>query len=119
MSGPGPFLPAPPYVAVLFRARAGADRTGYEAMDAALEEAVRQASGYLGHFSAVEPDGTTLTVSYWRDRASVAAWKAHAGHARAQGEGRARWYDWYAIEIAEVREARQVSRVAPPADERS
>jgi heme-degrading monooxygenase HmoA len=41
-------------------------------------------------------------VSYWRDEASVAAWKAHAEHAVAQRLGREAWYGAFRVRVCRV-----------------
>ena len=57
-------------------------------------------------FSAVESargaDGVGITVSYWRDEAVIAAWKANAEHLVAQRLGRARWYAGFRLRVARV-----------------
>lgn len=69
------------------------------------EEMVRLASaqpGFLGVESARGADGLGITVAYWRDEASIAAWKAHADHQAAQRAGRERWYRAYRVRICRV-----------------
>ncbi len=56
--------------------------------------------GYLGVESAREEVG--ITVSYWRDLDSVAAWKRVVDHVAAQRVGRERWYAMYRVRIARV-----------------
>ncbi len=93
-------------IAVIFVSRRTAqDAEGYAAAAAEMEEAVARAPGYLGHDSAASPDGAGITVSYWRDEASAAAWRAHARHSEVRTEGRARWYDHYRLIVAEVSRA--------------
>jgi hypothetical protein len=41
----------------------------------------------------------------WSPPLRIAAWKAEAEHARAQQEGRDRWYSDYALRIARVERA--------------
>ena len=56
--------------------------------------------GYLGVELARE--GVGITVSYWRDVASIRAWKAQAEHLVAQQTGRSDWYSRYTTRIARV-----------------
>ena len=96
--------PAPPYPAVIFTSLL-ADDEGYAAT---AEEMVRLAAsqpGYLGIESARGADGLGITVSYWRDEASLAAWKGVAEHLAAQRLGRERWYRRYALRVAKVERA--------------
>jgi len=58
--------------------------------------------GCLGAESARGADGFGITVSYWRDEASIAAWKSDARHLVAQEQGRDRWYSHYALRVARV-----------------
>ena len=87
----------PPYYAVIFTAvRTVDDEEGYAATAARMD-------GYLGIESARDPlTGEGVTVSYWRDLASVAAWKAHLEHTEARRMGRERWYARYALRVARV-----------------
>lgn len=92
--------PQPPYYAVIFTAVMGADDRGYSAMAEAMSRLAAEQPGYLGKESAFE--GVEITVSYWRDAASVAAWKAVVEHEAAQRLGRERWYEAYRVRVAQV-----------------
>ncbi len=61
--------------------------------------------GYLGVESTRDADGFGITVSYWRDEAAMAGWKANAKHLLAQKLGRDRWYDHYELRVAKVERA--------------
>jgi heme-degrading monooxygenase HmoA len=50
-------------------------------------------------------DGVGITVSYWRDEESIAAWRAHAEHRIAQERGKAVWYAHYELRVAKVERA--------------
>ena len=90
-------------VAVIFVSRrTSIDPEGYARAAAEMEEAVAAAPGYLGHDSVGSPDGRGITVSYWKDEASAAAWRAHARHTEVRADGRERWYDWYRLVVAEI-----------------
>lgn len=97
--------PAPPYFAVVFTSVFGADRRGYAEMAAAMDELAARQDGYLGQESARGNDGLGVTVSYWRDEAAIADWRANAEHRVAQRLGRERWYRSYAIRVAKVERA--------------
>lgn len=96
--------PDPPYYAVIFTsvrdARAG---DGNEAAAARMLELAARQPGFLGVESAREDLG--ITVSYWADEASIAAWRQEAEHRWAQEEGRTRWYERYAVRVARVERA--------------
>jgi heme-degrading monooxygenase HmoA len=98
--------PAPPYYAVIFASqRTARDDAGYAAMAAAMDKLAAQQPGYLGIESARGADGLGITVSYWRDEASIKAWKAVADHLGAQRLGRERWYSHYEVRVAKVERA--------------
>jgi len=92
--------PSPPYVAVIFTSLRTAVDHGYAVMAAAMEATAREQPGYLGIEAAREDVG--ITVSYWRDEASAAAWKQVAAHLVAQRRGRGVWYRDYRVRIAHV-----------------
>lgn len=92
----------PPYYAVIFTNRLSVDDDGYEPMGAAMEELARQQPGFLGIESTRGADRLGITVSYWKDEASIAAWKAQTGHLLAQKNGIERWYEHYELRVAKV-----------------
>ena len=93
--------PEPPYYAVIFTSvRTETDGAGYAAMAKAMSELAAKQPGWLGQESA--RDGIGITVSYWRDLESIAAWKAVVEHMAAQRMARERWYSHYRTRIARV-----------------
>ena len=92
--------PSPPYYAVIFTSTKIGEDSGYSAMSDRMVELVQQQEGFLGFESAREDLG--ITVSYWRDEASVLAWKAQLEHQEAQAKGKSTWYSHYKIRIAKV-----------------
>ncbi len=92
--------PAPPYYAVIFTSLRTEGDDGYGAMAQRMVELAAQQPGFLGVESV--RDGLGITVSYWADLASIAAWKADAEHLDAQRQGRAKWYAGFKIRIARV-----------------
>lgn len=92
--------PEPPYWAVIFTSLRTEGDNGYGVMADAMERLARQQPGFLGIESA--RDGLGITVSYWRDLESIAAWKADARHLAAQEKGRADWYAGYQVRVARV-----------------
>ncbi len=97
--------PEPPYYAVIFTARRTEGDHGYTAMAARMEALGATYPGFLGIESARGADGIGITVSYWRDEASIAAWKRDTEHERAQRGGRETWYADYQVRIAKVERA--------------
>jgi heme-degrading monooxygenase HmoA len=97
--------PEPPYYAVIFTAQRTDGDHGYAAMAEGMAELAIRQPGCLGAESARSPDGLGITVSYWRDEASIAAWKAEVSHAAAQRLGKERWYSHYTLRVAKVERA--------------
>jgi heme-degrading monooxygenase HmoA len=97
--------PEPPYYAVIFTSTQTSDHVGYAAMSDAMAELALKQPGNLGAESARGADGLGITVSYWRDEASIKAWKAVASHLAAQKLGKERWYDHYELRVAKVERA--------------
>lgn len=97
--------PETPYYAVIFSSLRKGDDAGYgETADRMMELAAFQ-PGYLGVESVRGPDGFGITVSYWRDEASILAWKRNAEHARARQRGRTEWYEHFELRVAKVERA--------------
>lgn len=95
--------PAPPYYAVIFTSqRNDDDGHGYGLMADRMVELAAKQPGYLGVESVRGADGLGITVSYWADLGSIAAWKANAQHRVAQETGKSRWYADFALRVAKV-----------------
>lgn len=92
--------PAPPYYAVIFTSERTAADEGYGTMAERMVELAQQQPGYLGHESA--RDGLGITVSYWADTESIRRWKQNTEHLFAQQKGRADWYSRYKTRICKV-----------------
>lgn len=95
--------PAPPYYAVIFTSLRSEDDQGYGAMSDRMIELAALQPGYLGHESARE--GMGITVSYWDSLESIKKWKAHNDHLFAQHKGREEWYSTYQVRICLVERA--------------
>jgi heme-degrading monooxygenase HmoA len=92
--------PEPPYFAVIFTSLRTEGDHGYDAMAEAMERLARQQPGFLGFEAAREDLG--IAISYWKDEASIAAWKADVRHLAAQEKGRTAWYTHYKTRVARV-----------------
>ena len=95
--------PDPPYYAVIFTSVRTDTEDGYASTADLMMELAASQPGYLGVEHARESVG--ITVSYWADEASIAAWKANAEHALAQRYGREKWYAAYSLRVAKVERA--------------
>lgn len=60
--------------------------------------------GFLSieRFESLATPGKYVSLSFWRDEEAVAAWKAHAGHALAQEQGKREIFADFRISVAEV-----------------
>ena len=85
--------PEPPYLAVIFSNQRTEGDRGYLVMAERMVELAQTQPGFLGVESTRDTAGFGITLSYWKDEASIAAWKANAEHAVAQRLG---WEQWYA-----------------------
>ena len=56
----------------------------------------------MSHKGYTAADGERLTLAWFRDEASLRAWKTHPRHAEAQRRGRERWYEHYLLDVAQV-----------------
>jgi len=92
--------PQPPYYAVIFTSLRTQENNGYAAMAKQMEELAQQQPGYLGHESAREQLG--ITVSYWQSIEAIKNWKQVSEHIIAQQLGREKWYSQYKTRICLV-----------------
>ncbi len=73
----------------------------YEAVAAEMELLARDRDGYLG-IESTRSGAFGITVSYWRDEASIAGWRDDPRHVAARRRGWAQWYDRTALRVARV-----------------
>jgi len=95
--------PCPPYYAVIFTSLRNEEEPGYGAMADRMVELAAQQPGYLGHESARE--GVGITVSYWENLDAILGWKVQTEHLFAQQAGRDRWYSAYQVRVCLVERA--------------
>ena len=94
-----------PYYAVVFSSTMNGADAEYSVTADRMQELARDMPGYLGIESARGADGFGITVSYWRDEASIAAWRSQSEHLLAQERGRREWYAHYELRVARVERA--------------
>ena len=92
--------PPPPYYAVIFSSIRTEIDEGYGSMAEEMVQLAANQPGYLGHESARE--GLGITVSYWESLDAIKNWKANTDHLLAQKYGREKWYAAYKTRIALV-----------------
>jgi heme-degrading monooxygenase HmoA len=98
-------LPSAGYYAVIFSSQLERGGSGYDEMADRMVALAAEQDGYLGVESARNASGFGITVSYWRDEASIAKWKKNAEHRLAQEYGHSRWYEHFELRIAHVERA--------------
>ena len=88
---------------ILFRSKlTGAAGDDYDSTNDELEGLVRQNPGFIDVKSYRSDDGERLTLVWWRDEASLLAWRNLPRHREAQATGRKKWYEYYKMEVATV-----------------
>jgi len=92
--------PNPPYYAVIFTSLRSKIEEGYEEMAEEMLRLVALQPGYLGHESARNELG--ITISYWESLEAIRQWKVQSDHLLAQKYGREKWYSAYKTRIAKV-----------------
>ena len=92
----------PPYYAVIFSSFRTEEDNDYAATAERMVSLASSMPGYLGIESARDSMGFGITVSYWRDETSIAAWRNHVEHLIAQERGKREWYHHYELRIARV-----------------
>jgi heme-degrading monooxygenase HmoA len=90
-------------IVVLFRSKltpeAGAD---YKEMAQEMYSTAHEIPGFIDFKSFTAEDGERLAIVRWKDHETLKLWREHPRHREAQKQGRAKWYEYYKIEIAEV-----------------
>jgi heme-degrading monooxygenase HmoA len=90
-------------VVILFRSRLTAEAgDDYRQMAAEMLATAREMPGFIEYKVFRAEDGERISVIWWKDLETLAAWRNHPRHRVAQKTGRERWYQNYNIEIAEV-----------------
>lgn len=92
-------------IAVIFEAqpREG-QQDAYLAIAAALRPELDRIDGFISieRFQSLSEPGRVLSLSWWRDEASVAQWRRFEQHRAAQRAGREHIFLDYRLRVAEV-----------------
>ena len=92
--------PTPPYYAVIFTSVRTVVDNNYAGISQRMVELAEQQPGYLGHESARNELG--ITVSYWSSLEAIQNWKMNTEHLNAQQNGREEWYAQYKTRVCKV-----------------
>jgi heme-degrading monooxygenase HmoA len=110
-------------IAVIFEVRPTAGRRAdYLDVAASLRSELDAMDGFLSieRFESLSEPGKLLSLSFWRDEASVAAWRARMTHRSAQAAGRGGIFADYRLRVAHVvRDYGMSERAQAPADSRA
>ena len=83
------------------RAHAGSQ---FETALKQMQEQVKEYDGFLGDTPccSLNDEKRFLTLSYWRDRESIKAWRDDSQHKKVQQLGRSEIMAWYKIRVCEL-----------------
>jgi len=95
---------------VLFRSKLVEQPDGYAEMAQEMLDTAKSMPGFIDAKSFKAEDGERLTVVWWQDEATLHAWRTHARHLVAQQRGREQWYQYYTLEVAELRRTSQFTK---------
>ena len=95
-------------VVVVFRSRLSAEAgDDYSEVAAEMLATAQEMPGFVEFKSFKSEDGERVSLVYWQDHETMAAWRHHPRHRIAQASGRAKWYAEFRVEVADiVREAK-------------
>lgn len=93
-----------PYVAVIFTSTRTLEHDEeYSQWAARMSALVETQPGFISQVSVRNPESRLgITVSYFKDEASVKKWKAVNEHLEAQRLGKQKFYSEYSVKVATV-----------------
>ena len=92
-------------IAVMFEVLPNAERReDYFRIASELRPLLDAIDGFISieRFQSWTDPGKVLSLSFWRDEAAIAQWRALEAHRSAQAQGRARIFRDYRLRIAHV-----------------
>lgn len=95
---------------VLFRSTLVDAPEGYAEMAQEMLDTAKTMPGFIDVKSFKADDGERLTVVWWENEETLAGWRNHARHKIAQRLGRDTWYQYYSLEVAELKRASRFDR---------
>lgn len=77
---------------------------GYFDLAASLRPELEKIDGFLSveRFQSLSTPGKYVSLSFWKNEAAVARWRAHLGHQDAQRQGKATIFKRFRIRVARV-----------------
>jgi len=95
---------------VLFRSKLVDTPDGYAEMAQEMLDLAKTMPGFVGVKAFKADDGERLTLVWWQDEETLRQWRTNARHLVAQKTGRERWYEYYTLEVAEVKRTKEFAR---------
>jgi heme-degrading monooxygenase HmoA len=90
-------------VVVVFRSRLSAEAgEGYSEMAGEMLATAKEMPGFVEFKSFKADDGERVSLVYWQDHETMAAWRNHPRHRIAQASGRSKWYQEFRLEVADI-----------------
>jgi len=90
-------------VVVVFRSRLTAEAgDDYSEMAAEMLATAQEMPGFVEFKSFKSDDGERVSLVYWQDHETMAAWRNHPRHRIAQSSGRTKWYAHFRLEVADI-----------------
>ena len=90
-------------VVVVFRSRLTAEAgDDYSEMAAEMLATAKEMPGFVEFKSFKADDGERVSLVYWQDHETMAGWRNHPRHRIAQRQGRAKWYQEFRLEVADI-----------------
>jgi heme-degrading monooxygenase HmoA len=90
-------------VVVVFRSRLTAEAgDDYSEMATEMLATAKEMPGFVEFKSFKADDGERVSLVYWQDHETMAAWRNHPRHRIAQNAGRAKWYGYFRLEVADI-----------------
>ena len=103
-------------IVIIFRSRiTAAAGDDYQRALVEMGEYVKSQPGFIAVRSYTAADGERLTLVWWKDKETLELWRQNQRHKAVKSTGRARWYELYHMEIAEVFLTSDFDRQATPA----
>jgi heme-degrading monooxygenase HmoA len=100
-----------PAVLVVFRSHLRPEAAAaYAARASEIAALARTHPGLIAFKTFTADDGERVTIAEFDSMESEAAWREHPEHRRAQAEGRAQFYDSYALLVCAAPTVRAFSR---------
>jgi len=90
-------------IVILFLSRLTPDAgDDYAQMAGEMLSTAKDMPGFIDFKTFQAADGERLSIVRWHDQQTLAQWRSHPRHLIAQQQGRAKWYQYFRIEVAEV-----------------